>query len=353
MKTLLTTLLVGIATLGIVFPWNTALAYDPYDPYYYTYPPYQQPVTTYQPEQAALLQQLLQLIQQLQMQLQNQGGTYYPPVYGGGYTFEPTTGSSGSNYYGYLPEVETNKARDIEDNSAELQGEVDMNDYEHGVVFFVYGQDEDMIEDVEKDYDEYDDVKDDEEENDFEVIRIHQNFEGKDDFEEKVSGLREDEEYYFSLCVEYKNPNNSYDRNIICGDLEDFETDGDYNTNDEEPRAESFSASNIEDNSAKLRGEVDMNDYDNGLVFFVYGEDENQIEDVKDDYDTYSDIDVDGDNLRKVILDDDLDGFEYYTEEVDDLDSNTDIYFTICVQYENDDNDDELECGNVKHFETN
>ena len=103
MKTLLTTLLVGIATLGIVFPWNTALAYDPYNPYY-TYPPYQQPVT-YNPEQAALLQQLLQLIQQLQMQLQNQGGTYYPPVYGGGnYTFYPTDGYN-NNSYKEKPEV--------------------------------------------------------------------------------------------------------------------------------------------------------------------------------------------------------------------------------------------------------
>src|SRR5690606_21889649 len=117
MKTLLTTLLVGIATVGIVFPWNTAMAYDPY---YNTYPPYQQPVVTYQPEQAALLQQLLQLIQQLQMQLQNQGGTYYPPVYGGGnYTFYPVGGGSNTSYKEH-PKVKTEDADDEDRYSAEL-----------------------------------------------------------------------------------------------------------------------------------------------------------------------------------------------------------------------------------------
>ena len=221
MKTLLTTLLVGIATLGIVFPWNTALAYDPYNPYY-TYPPYQQPVT-YNPEQAALLQQLLQLIQQLQMQLQNQGGTYYPPVYGGGnYTFYPTDGYN-NNSYKEKPEVETEDADDEDHDSAELNGNVDMRDFDDGIVFFVYGQDEDMIEDVEKDYDEYDEVKDDEDGQDFMVVRVDRDLDGEDDYSEEVDDLDYDERYYFTICVEYDDEDG--DETLECGKIEDFRTD--------------------------------------------------------------------------------------------------------------------------------
>lgn len=220
MKTLFTTFLLGIATLGLVFPWNTALA--SYDPYYYSYPTYQQPVTTYQPEQAALLQQLLQLIQQLQMQLQNQGGTYYQPVYNGGYTFYPTNGY-GDNSYRQKPEVETEDADDEDHDSAELNGTVDMRDFDNGIVFFVYGQDEDAIEDVEKDYDEYDEVKDNEDEPDFMVVRVDRDLDGKDDFSKDVDDLESNEEYFFVLCVEYDDEDG--DETLECGSVEEFETD--------------------------------------------------------------------------------------------------------------------------------
>ncbi|MEL6805519.1 MAG: hypothetical protein AAFO91_17255, partial [Bacteroidota bacterium] len=122
--------------------------------------------------------------------------------------------------------------------------------------------------------------------------------------------------------------------------------------NDDEPQVETESATDIEDDEAELRGEVDMNDFRNGEVFFVYGEDEDQIEDVEDDYDSFSDVDEDGDDLQKVLVDNDLDSDRTYWEEVFGLDDDTDYYFQICVGYEDDDDDDVLECGGVEEFTT-
>lgn len=120
---------------------------------------------------------------------------------------------------------------------------------------------------------------------------------------------------------------------------------------DEEPVATTQSAINIENDEAELRGSVDMNDFKNGRVFFVYGEDENQVDDARDE-DRYSDIDEDSKDLQKVMVDNDLDNSDSYEERVTGLDDNTDHYFAICVEYEDEDSDDQLECGTVRTFET-
>jgi hypothetical protein len=247
------------------------------------------------------------------------------------------------------PDVETDNVRDIDDDSAELNGEVDMNDFRNGIVFFVYGQDEDMVEDTEDDYDSYDEVRDDEEDDDFEVIRVDRDLDGRDDFSRDVRGLEDDERYYVVLCVEFEDDNN--DETLRCGDVEDFETDRNGNNNDENPDVDTEDAHEIDDDSAELNGEVDMNDFNNGRVFFVWGEDEDGVDDVERE-DRYSDIDEDGDDLQKQIVDNDLDGQQSYRLDIFSLDDNTDIYFRICVEYEDEDNDDTIECGSVEEFET-
>ena len=266
-----------------------------------------------------------------------------------GFTFNES-GSYGGSYGNNddRPDVDTQRVRDIDEDSAELNGEVDMNDFRNGIVFFVYGQDEDMIEDVERDYDSYEDVDDDEEDDDFEVERVDRDLDDRDDYSEDVNGLEEDERYYVVLCVEYEDEDG--DERLECGDVEDFETDGD-SSNDEEPDAETRSATDIEDDRAELRGEIDMNDFDDGLVFFVYGEDESDVEDVEDE-DEYTDIDEQGDDLQKIVIDNNLSGQEDYNRTVFNLDDNTDIYFRICVEFENEDDDQELVCGQVREFET-
>ena len=221
-----------------------------------------------------------------------------------------------------------------------------MNDFDDGIVFFVYGQDEDMIEDVEDDYSEYDDVRDDEEDDDFEVVRVDKDLDDDDSYEEEIDNLEEGEDYYFIICVEYQDNNN--DETLECGDVEDFETDGD---NNDEPEVETKNATNIGEHEAELEGEVDMNDFNDGIVFFVWGEDEDDIQDVEDE-DSFDDIDERGDDLQKYDIDLNFDGQDDFNFTVYGLDDNTDHFFRICVEYQDDDNDETLECGDVEEFET-
>ncbi|MAQ77353.1 hypothetical protein CL684_02410 [Candidatus Campbellbacteria bacterium] len=302
-----------------------------------------------EPDYNALINQLQVLIAQLierQPQYYSQYSQYLTYPYPEYDFYDYDYGDPYNN--NRRPDVDTMSARDVEDDEAELRGEVDMNDFRNGIVFFVYGQDEDMIEDVEDDYDEYDEVEDDEENDDFEVVRVDSNLDGQEDYEEEVDGLEEDEDYYFVLCVEYDDEDN--DETLECGDVEDFETDDD-NSNDDEPEVETLSAQNVTDDSARLRGDVDMNDFEDGLVFFLYGEDEDDVEDATDE-DEYDDIDEQGDDLQKVIEENNFDGSDDFELNVFGLDDNQEYYFAICVEYEDDDNDETLECGDVEEFET-
>ena len=95
-----------------------------------------------------------------------------------------------------------------------------------------------------------------------------------------------------------------------------------------------------------------MNDFNNGLAFFVYGEDEDQVEDITDEYDEYRDIDEDGDDLQKVFVDDNIDGSISARADIRGLDDDTDIFFTFCVEYEDEDDDEVLVCGDVEEFTT-
>ena len=293
---------------------------------------------------------LVSLIRELLQQLESnsnygyQGGSY-------GYQRETTVignARSGSSNDGDEPEVTTEDARSITSTSAYLEGEVDMNDFRNGKVFFVYGEDEDQIEDVEDDYDSYSDV--DEDGDDLQKILVDSDLDEDDDYSKKVSNLDRNTDYYFQICVEYEDEDD--DDTLECGGVEEFDTDSGSSSNDDEPDVETLSATNITDDSAKMRGEVDMNDFEDGLVFFVYGEDEDQIEDVEDDYDSYSDVDEDGDDLQKRKVDSSLDGDATYTLNVSGFDDETDYYFQICVEYEDDDNDEVLVCGGVEDFET-
>ena len=310
---------------------------------------------TFAGSEEELVNQLLRLIAELQAELNRRhGGGYYG--YGSHYDDDyrygpnyyigrPRSGGSSDDE----PDVQTEDAEDIDDDRAELNGEVDMNDFRNGVVFFVYGEDEDQIEDVEDDFDSYSDV--DEDGDDLQKVRVDSDLDGDESYSRDVTGLDDDTEYFFQICVEYEDEDD--DETLECGGVEEFETDRNGGgSSDDEPDATTNSATNIEDNEAELRGTVDMNDFNNGVVFFVYGEDEDQIEDVENDFDSYNDVDEDGDDLQKVKVDSDLDGSDSYNEDVTGLDSDTNHYFQICVEYEDEDDDDTLECGGVREFRT-
>lgn len=223
-------LVLGVAVLAAAALWPAGSAQA--QTYYYV-------PTTYQPQTVATVpaytygsnqmteQQLLAFLQKLIVQLQAQiaakHGGYTTPgyTYSYGYVVGEPRGSGSSRNNDDEPEVETDSAKNVEHDEAELRGSVDMMDFEDGEVFFVYGTDEDDIEDVEDDFDSYRDV--DEDGDKLMKVRVDSSFDGDDDFEETVTGLDEDTDYFFQICVGFEDEDG--DDMIICGGVDEFTTE--------------------------------------------------------------------------------------------------------------------------------
>ena len=162
-------------------------------------------------------------------------------------------------------------------------------------------------------------------------------------FELEIDDLDEDEKYYFRACIEDE------DNDVVSGSIKSFTTDED--DDEEQPDVDTKDADDVTDEEAELNGTVDMNDFRNGLVFYVWGEDEGQIEDVEDE-DQYKDVDEDGDDLQKQKMDSDLDDKSNYVLDLEGLDDDTRYYYTLCVEYEDEDDDETILCGSVEDFRT-
>ncbi len=223
-------------------------------------------------------------------------------------------------------EVVTRSAVDVDEDRATLRGEVEFGESETADVWFEYGTDSDDL-DEETDKDELSDDED-------EV------------FEFELEELEADTRYYYRAVAE------SDDGDIDRGALRNFTTEEDEESDDEEPDADTDEAEDVTDDSAELYGSVDMHDFENGLVFFAYGEDETQVSDLAEDYDEFDDVNEDGDDLQVVEVDNDLDNEDDYTLEVENLDPDRNHFFTMCVEFENSDEDPEIVCGSTKSFTT-
>lgn len=271
------------------------------------------------------LNTLLAQLETLQNQYENRYGQPYVPGFQyGPYTYTYTVPVR-NRFIDYDVEVETERVRNIDGDEATFYGDVDLDDADYAYVWFEYGQRGDIDEETDKE-------------------RVTRDT----SFNERVDDLEEDERYYVRAVAEDPAGYRTYGR-LIAFDADD---DGDSSSrDDDEPEATTDDAEDVEDDRAELHGEVDMNDFSNGLVFFVYGEDEDAVEDVADE-DEYRDIDEDGRDLQKFVVDSDLDGGSSYWGTVSGLRDNTDHYFRICVEYEDEDDDPTLECGQVEHFET-
>ena len=256
-----------------------------------------------------------------------------------------TDDNNGSNNNDDQPNVDANNATNVDEDSAKLHGSVDMNDFRNGIVFFVYGEDKNQVDDIEKDYVEYADI--DEDGDDLQKVKVDSDLDEDEDYDYIANNLNEDERVYFSICVEYENDDD--DQVLRCSSVKNFTTD---RNSDDKPEIATVGYSNVTDDSARMKGSVDMNDFNNGTVFIVYGEDEDQVDNIADDYSTYSDIDEDGDDLQKIKVRSGVYNNLNFYANVGGLDNNTEIYFVACVEYEDNDNDDIIICGATKDFET-
>ncbi len=228
-------------------------------------------------------------------------------------------------------EVRTLSATSIDEDSASLRAIVDMNDDDEAELFFEYGT---SAGNLNKDSESRDlDSSDD-----------------GDTLSIAIDDLEEDTKYFFRAVVIQDDGDKDYGVTSYFFTEEDDSNDDD--DNDVHPTVTTQSPNNVSTSSATLRGTVDMNDFENGVSFFVYGEDESQVEDVEDDFDSYDDVDEDGEDLRKSLVDPDVDDVETYASDVTGLDPNTDIFYVMCVAYDDEDSDDTVKCGTVREFET-
>ncbi len=311
-----------VAGLGLATPAVQAQSYTPQN----------------QAQQIAYLQGLIAALQQ---QLAALTGGVTTPTYQFGYQqtygptpnyFQPTTGYYQSPIYSTVVsgvEARTLNPTSIDTDTVTLNGEIRFRGARSVDAYFEY--------DTDRSYRDRTRTR-----------SINADNDGVSRVSLEIDDIRRGDTYYYRLVVVDNNGD------VIRGNEQAFSITtrgGGSSNNDDEPEVDTLSARDIEDDSAELRGEVDMNDFNNGIVFFVYGEDENDVEDVADE-DAYNDVDENGDDLQKIKVDNDLDGDADYDAQVTGLDDDTDYYFRICVEYEDEDDDEVLECGDIEEFTT-
>jgi hypothetical protein len=306
----ITVLLVGIGMFASFTHFASA------ESYYYT-PTYQTQNTA---QIQSLLNQLYVLIAQLQ-KLQSQQGYYGTHTYTKPVTTYPVYYNSN-----YDVEVSTEDSDQESDDTVTLYGEVDLDSAPYALVSFEYGTDSDLDE---------------------ETATIKKTSDGS--FSIEVDDV-DDDQYYFRAVATDPSGDTTY------GSIKGFDFNGNNNDDDDDndgdtPEVTTDDAEDIDNNSAEINGEIDMNDFENGVAFFVYGEDDGDVEDVEDE-DSYNDISSMGEDLQKVLLSSNLDDNRTFSARVQNLNEDTEIFYRICVAYEDEDNDDVIECGSVESFET-
>jgi hypothetical protein len=222
--------------------------------------------------------------------------------------------------------VSTGSASGVKDNRAVLSGSVTFGKTSvNGVVWFEYGDDPlDLYKKTPK--------------------QAVSKASGSKNLTYAMRGLDESTTYYFRVV--------GYDERGVknYGATRSFKTPVDII--DEKPKVTTGRVGELTTYSAVLNGTVAMNDFNNGIVFFVYGEDRVALQNLAKEYNRYSRIKTSGDLLQKVLMDSDLDGDATYTAPVTNLDFNTPHYYAIGVEYEDDDGIDWIVLGSIQSFTT-
>jgi len=298
----------------------TSFAQSYYYPTYTTYPTYSSTA-----DQQALLSQLYALLAQLQA-MQGYTTPYYgAPTYTTPVYSTPTYTYTTYSNTNYDVTVQTEDIDARTNDSVFVTGRANLNSVSYAYVWFEYGENGHITEKTDR-------------------VKIA----GDISFSATIDNLDDKQQYYVRAVAEDAAGSRSY------GSLRGFEIHGSSNNNnsdDEIPDVTTSNATNINSYQAELRGSIAMNGFDNGIAFFVYGEDEDEVESVEND-DSYSDIDEDGNDLQKISVDNNLDGNRNFGQTVYGLDNNTDYFYKMCVEYEDEDGDQTLECGSTEQFNT-
>jgi len=245
-----------------------------------------------------------------------------------------------SNYR--LPTASTQRAEDINAETATLRGTYRRNSADSTTAFFVYGESRDLVNEVSVEYEEYRDI--DEQGDALQKVRVGISLDASGSFSREIDDLERRTVYYHRFCIAYDDA----ETGIRCGGTYSFETKS-RQRDVPEIRGESDRVSGT---TATLSANLDMEDYINGHAFLVYGTSESRINSVAN-VSRFSSVSQSGDSIQRVSIDADFDGSDDVSIAARDLIS-SDYYYRFCIQYEaeNDFGSDQLYvvCGDVGNF---
>ncbi len=145
------------------------------------------------------------------------------------------------------PSTVTLSADDVDEDSATLRGEADANGDSINNCWFEWGTN-DAIGDLDYTEDVSCSIADDDTE----------------EFSESLTGLNDNEDYYYRACAENGEGTD-------CGVIVHFETSTEDTGSDEGPDTSTLSEDDVDEDSARLRGEVDANDDSVNSCWFEWG----------------------------------------------------------------------------------
>lgn len=243
------------------------------------------------------------------------------------------------------PEVEEDDVEDITYSSARLIGEVDeYGNADSTELFFVYGTDEDLVKNATK-MGSYGDI------NTSGVDKkkfgsIERALSGS--FYVDISNLQEDTIYYFSVCAEYIN--DFGDARLIgieCDNTNEFETLAQY----EKPTVTTNYVSYSDFDQVHVTGEFEMNGNTAENVFFVYTEDnyDDEIEEIEDNYNSYSQID-NVTYFENIVTSTHKTG-SFNQDAFISFDLDKEYLVRACVDYVDEGGNSKIVCGTDRDFE--
>lgn len=221
--------------------------------------------------------------------------------------------------------VSTGSARDVRDNRATLTGSVRFSSDTSGSVWFEYG---DSVDDLYRKT----------------PVMFVSKANNDSALTHSLRSLEDETTYYFRVV--------GYDTNGVknYGTTNRFVTPKDIV--DEKPKVTTGRVTDVTEEGAVVGGSVRMNDFRNGIVFVVYGEDQALVRAVSQEANRYSRITQEGDALQKRLLDGDEDGDGEYTFALSDLDLGTAHYYAVGVEYRDQDDNYQIILGSVSSFTT-
>lgn len=258
-----------------------------------------------------------------------------------------TVQSEYRNHYFSAPTVSMNRATDIGANDVTITGAYRANAGEEVTVFLVYGTSRTAIAAVPATYTTYQAVQSSG--TSIKKVRLKANATGNANVTYTIDDLRRDTEYFASICASYSGQNDG----IVCSYVQTF-------TTDEKDRVEPtirLTSVTSQRGGMTAVGSVSMNNYRDGHVFLVYGNDVKAVNDVTK-RDRFTSIYQSGDSLQRVSLNTDVDGTKSFNPQLQFLTPQALFYARLCVEfqtaseYNRDYQVPTIRCSEVKPFTT-